>query len=59
MSLYTGALDLGSVLGTPIGGAIAWAAGYRVMFLVAAASCLVASTLMASDPHRHRTVEPR
>ena len=59
VSLYTGALDLGSVLGTPIGGAIAWAAGYRVMFLVAAASCVVASTLMASDPHRHRTVEPR
>lgn len=59
VSLYTGALDLGAVLGTPIGGAVAWTAGYRVMFLLAAISCVAASTLMASDPHRHRPAEPR
>jgi predicted MFS family arabinose efflux permease len=59
VSLYTGAIDLGAVLGTPIGGAVAHLAGYPAMFLLTALACVGALALMASDPHRHRPGEAR
>jgi predicted MFS family arabinose efflux permease len=52
MFLYTAALDFGETLGTPIGGAIAWAAGYRVMFACMALASVVGLSLMASDQRR-------
>jgi MFS family permease len=59
VSLYTGALDLGAVLGTPIGGAVARLAGYRVMFALAALTLVAALVLMATDPTRHHPAETR
>jgi predicted MFS family arabinose efflux permease len=52
VSLYTAALDLGAVLGTPVCGAIARAAGYRVMFATMAAASLLGLVLMATDGRR-------
>ena len=52
VSLYTAALDFGETLGTPIGGAIAWAAGYRVMFAFMALASLAGLSLMVSDQRR-------
>jgi len=49
VSLYTAALDLGQVLGTPLCGAVARAAGYRVMFAVIALTSLVGLVLMATE----------
>jgi len=54
VSLYTAALDLGETVGTPIGGVIAWAAGYRVMFACMALASLGGLMLMARDrPAQH------
>jgi MFS family permease len=52
VSLYTAALDLGQTLGTPIGGAIARAAGYRAMFAVMAAASVGGLVLMIRDRRR-------
>jgi predicted MFS family arabinose efflux permease len=52
VSLYTAALDFGEMLGTPIGGAIAWAAGYRVMFGFMALASLAGLGLIATDQRR-------
>jgi MFS family permease len=52
VSLYTAALDLGAVLGTPLCGALARAAGYRAMFGTMAVASVVALGLMASDRRR-------
>ncbi len=52
VSLYTAALDGGAVLGTPLCGAIAHAAGYRVMFAVMAAASLAGLLLMTRDARR-------
>src|SRR5262245_46464884 len=52
VSLHTGALDLGAVVGTPLCGLLAQWAGYRVMFEVMGAACLVGLVLMAADPRR-------
>lgn len=52
VSLYTAALDLGQTLGTPIGGAIARAAGYRVMFATMAVAALGGLALMVLDRRR-------
>ena len=52
VSLYTAALDFGETLATPIGGAIAWAAGYRVMFAFMALASLAGLSLMVSDQRR-------
>jgi len=51
-SLYTAALDGGAVLGTPLCGAIAQAAGYRTMFAAMAAACLAGVLVMISDARR-------
>ncbi|HSV06070.1 MAG TPA: MFS transporter [Candidatus Binatus sp.] len=54
VSLYTAALDLGETVGMPIGGAIAWAVGYRVMFACMALASLGGLLLMATDrPAQH------
>jgi MFS family permease len=58
MSLYTGALDLGAVVGTPVCGAIARVAGYRVMFATMAAASLAGLVLMAADRRRDRPPHP-
>jgi len=52
VSLYTAALDGGAVLGTPLCGAIAHAAGYRAMFAVMAAASLAGLLLMTRDARR-------
>ena len=52
VSLYTAALDGGAVLGTPLCGAIAQAAGYRTMFAAMAAACLAGVLLMIGDARR-------
>ena len=54
VSLHTAALDLGAVVGTPLCGLLAHVAGYRVMFQVMGASCLLGLVLMALDPARRR-----
>lgn len=54
VSLHTGALDLGAVVGTPLCGLLAEWAGYRVMFQVMGAACLLGLVLMAVDPARAR-----
>ena len=52
VSLYTAALDGGAVLGTPLCGAIARAAGYRTMFAAMAAACLAGIPFMMGDARR-------
>jgi len=52
VSLYTAALDGGAVLGTPLCGAIARAAGYRTMFAAMAAACLAGILFMMGDARR-------
>ena len=52
VGLHTAALDLGAVVGTPLCGLLAEWAGYRVMFEVMGAACLVGLVLMAADPRR-------
>jgi MFS family permease len=54
MSLYTGALDMGAVVGTPLCGAVARGAGYRWMFALMAAASLAGLVLMAADRGRDR-----
>jgi MFS family permease len=54
VSLHTGALDLGAVLGTPLCGLLAEWAGFRLMFEVMGAACLVGLVLMAVDRARRR-----
>jgi len=49
VSLYTAALDGGAVLGTPLCGAIARAAGYRVMFGTMALASVAGLLLMLAD----------
>jgi MFS family permease len=49
VSLYTGALDLGGVLGTPLCGGLARAVGYRIMFACMALTSLAGLGLMRSD----------
>jgi MFS family permease len=49
VALYTGALDGGAVLGTPLCGAVARAAGYRAMFALMAALNLAGVILLAVD----------
>ena len=49
VSLYTGALDLGGVLGTPLCGAVAYGLGYRPMFALTALTSLAGLMLMARD----------
>jgi hypothetical protein len=52
VSLYTAALDGGAVLGTPLCGALAHAAGYRVMFATMALASLGGLVLMVRDRRR-------
>jgi MFS family permease len=52
VALYTGALDGGAVLGTPLCGAVARAAGYRAMFALMAALNLLGLALLAVDRRR-------
>jgi MFS family permease len=52
VSLYTAALDLGAVLGTPLCGWIADAAGYQTMYVVMGIACWVGLLLMVTDPER-------
>lgn len=54
VSLFTGSLDLGAVVGTPICGAIANARGFRVMFALVAVATIVGLVLVATDPRRQR-----
>jgi MFS family permease len=54
LGLYTGALDLGAVLGAPLGGAVARAAGYRVMFALTALACLAGLASVADDARHAR-----
>lgn len=54
VSLYTGALDGGAVVGTPLCGAVARAFGYRVMFGLMAAASLVGLGLVVADRRRER-----
>jgi len=49
VSLYTAALDGGAVVGTPLCGALARLAGYRVMYATMAAGSLVGLGVMAAD----------
>jgi predicted MFS family arabinose efflux permease len=55
VGLYTGALDAGGVLGTPLCGAVARLAGYRTMFGLMAAASLGGLLLMAIDRRRPET----
>ena len=55
VSLYTAALDGGAVLGTPLCGAIAHAAGYRAMFAAMAAASLTGLLVMTRDARRMPT----
>jgi predicted MFS family arabinose efflux permease len=50
ISLMTAVLDLGGVVGTPLCGAIAELAGYRLMFASMAVAALGGVGVMASDP---------
>jgi len=52
VSLQTAALDLGAVLGTPLCGALADAAGYPAMYVVMGICCWAGLILMVTDPHR-------
>jgi MFS family permease len=54
VSLHTAALDLGAVLGTPLCGAIADAAGYPTMYVVMGICCWAGLILMATDPVQER-----
>jgi len=49
VSLYTAALDAGAVIGTPLCGAIAHTAGYRVMFTTMAVASLAGLVLIRLD----------
>jgi predicted MFS family arabinose efflux permease len=55
VSLLTAASDLGAVLGTPLGGALAETVGYRGMFAFMAAATFVGTAVMAVD----RAIAPR
>src|SRR5439155_609062 len=57
VSLYTAALDGGAVLGTPLCGVIAHAAGYRAMFAVMAAASLAKLHLQELAPGGPTDVE--
>jgi len=52
MSLYTGAVEGGGVVGTPIAGAVARALGYSVMFGLMAAVALGGAALVHHDERR-------
>ena len=54
VSLHTGALDLGAVVGTPLCGLLAQWMGFRAMFQVMGLACLLGVALMAADPERRR-----
>jgi MFS family permease len=61
VSLYTAALDLGGVVGTPLCGAIARGLGYRTMFALTSTTALGGLALMARDLRaagRRRSVSP-
>jgi len=49
VSLYTAALDTGAVLGLPLCGAIAHAAGYRAMFATMAVAAVAGLLLVRAD----------
>ncbi len=53
ISLYTAALDAGAVIGTPLSGAVARLAGYRVMFALMSAFSVVGLLLLVQDRRRH------
>jgi MFS family permease len=50
VSLYTGALDLGAVVGTPLCGVLAETMGYPAMFAVVALGAIAGLVLLARDP---------
>jgi predicted MFS family arabinose efflux permease len=50
VGLYTGALDLGAVVGTPLCGALAETLGYPAMFGVVALGAVAGLVLLARDP---------
>jgi MFS family permease len=50
ISLMTAVIDLGGVVGTPLCGAIAQVAGYRLMFVTMAVASLGGVGVMATDP---------
>jgi len=54
VSLHTGALDLGAVVGTPLCGLLAQWLGFRAMFQTMGLACLIGIVLMATDPARRR-----
>ena len=54
MSLYTAALGAGAVLGTPLCGALARAAGYRLMFTTMAVASVAGLVLVRLDGRRQR-----
>jgi predicted MFS family arabinose efflux permease len=49
VGLYTGAIDLGEVVGTPLCGALAEAAGYPAMFGIVALGAVAGLVLLARD----------
>jgi MFS family permease len=53
VSLYTAALDGGAMVGTPLCGAIARAAGYRVMFSLMALASALGLALIVRDGRRN------
>jgi len=59
VSLYTAALDGGGVIGTPLCGAIAHVAGYRVMFASMAVTSLAGLGLVRLDGRRERAAAER
>lgn len=58
VSLYTGALDAGAVIGTPISGAVARLAGYRVMFALMSVLSVGGLWLLFEDRRRHHATPP-
>ncbi len=54
VSLHTGALDLGAVVGTPLCGVLAEWVGWRAMFATMGAACFSGVVLMALDPAKRR-----
>ena len=59
VSLYTAALDGGGVIGTPLCGAIAHAAGYRAMFGTMAVASLCGLGLVRVDARAERAATDR
>jgi predicted MFS family arabinose efflux permease len=58
ISLMTAVVDLGGVIGTPLCGAIAELAGYRLMFVTMAVAAVCGVGVMTTDPLGPRRARP-